>query len=175
MNGLSPLRRQAITWTQCWLIVNWKLRNKLPWNLDQHTKLFDLQNASENVVCGILSREEGWVKTYGDTALIKPEPVIRALLLSRTQYTMHKVLTLICIFLLSISRAIHWHQQWHICILPHISRNERIQIFLYFVATWHLLLTWFYWDQEIYDNYIYHMWDVITQHQQWSSEKRRQV
>ena len=35
---------------QCWLIVNWTLRNKLQWNLNQITKLFIHENAFENVV-----------------------------------------------------------------------------------------------------------------------------
>ena len=45
---------------QCWLIVNWTLRNKLQWNLNRNTKLFTHKNASENDVCemaAILSRE----------------------------------------------------------------------------------------------------------------------
>ena len=35
---------------QCWLVVNWTLRNKLRWNLNQNTKLFVPQNESENIV-----------------------------------------------------------------------------------------------------------------------------
>ena len=51
---------------QCWLIVNWTLRNKLQWNLNQNTKLFIYENAFENAVCemaAILSRGR-WVKMY---------------------------------------------------------------------------------------------------------------
>ena len=36
---------------QCWVIVNWTLRNKLQLNIDQNTKLFIHKNASENIVC----------------------------------------------------------------------------------------------------------------------------
>ena len=50
--------------SQCWLIVNWTLRNKLQWNSNQITKLFIHQNAFENVICemsAILSRKR-WVR-----------------------------------------------------------------------------------------------------------------
>ena len=36
---------------QCWLIVNWTLRNKLQWNPNQNAKLVIQENASENIVC----------------------------------------------------------------------------------------------------------------------------
>ena len=36
---------------QCWIIVNWTLRNKLQWNFNQNTKLFIHGNASENIIC----------------------------------------------------------------------------------------------------------------------------
>ena len=36
---------------QCWVIVNWTLRNRLQWNFNQNTKLFIHENASENIVC----------------------------------------------------------------------------------------------------------------------------
>ena len=36
---------------QCWVIVNWTLRNKLQWNFNQNTKFFIHENLSENVVC----------------------------------------------------------------------------------------------------------------------------
>ena len=32
---------------QCWLIVNWTLRNKLRWNSNQNTEVFIHENASE--------------------------------------------------------------------------------------------------------------------------------
>ena len=35
-------------------IVNWTLRNKLQWNLNQNTKLFIHENASENIICEML-------------------------------------------------------------------------------------------------------------------------
>ena len=46
---------------QCWVIVNWTIRNKLRWNLNRNTKLFIHENALENVVWKmvvILSRDE---------------------------------------------------------------------------------------------------------------------
>ena len=51
----------------CWVIVNWTLRNKHQWNLNQNTKLFIHQNASENIVCetaAILSSGR-WVNMIG--------------------------------------------------------------------------------------------------------------
>ena len=36
---------------QWWLIVNWTLKNKLPWNSDQNTNLFIHKNVFKNVVC----------------------------------------------------------------------------------------------------------------------------
>ena len=50
---------------QCWVIVNWTLRNKLQWNFNQNTKLFIHKNAFQNIVCqmaAILSKGR-WVKT----------------------------------------------------------------------------------------------------------------
>ena len=38
---------------QCWVLVDWTLRNKLQWNFNQNTKLFVHKNASENIVCGM--------------------------------------------------------------------------------------------------------------------------
>ena len=36
---------------QCWIIVNWTLRNKIQWNLNQNSKLFFHEHASQNIVC----------------------------------------------------------------------------------------------------------------------------
>ena len=36
---------------QCWVIVNWTLRNKLKWKCSQNTKLFIHKNVSETIVC----------------------------------------------------------------------------------------------------------------------------
>ena len=36
---------------QCWVIVNWTLKNILQWKFNQSTKLFIHQNASVNTVC----------------------------------------------------------------------------------------------------------------------------
>ena len=50
--------------SQCWLIVNWTLTNKLQWNSNESKKLFIHQNAFENVICemsAILSRKR-WVR-----------------------------------------------------------------------------------------------------------------
>ena len=49
---------------QCWVFVNWTLRNKLQWNFNQDTKLFIHENASEYIVCemvAILTRRR-WVE-----------------------------------------------------------------------------------------------------------------
>ena len=47
-NGLSPIRRGAIIWTNSVLLS----RSKLQWNCVQNT-LFILENASESIVCEI--------------------------------------------------------------------------------------------------------------------------
>ena len=52
--------------TQRWVIVNWKLRNKLQWIFNQNVKLFIHENVSENVICekaAILSRGR-WVNLF---------------------------------------------------------------------------------------------------------------
>ena len=36
---------------QCWVIVNWTLKNKVQWDSNQITKLFIHENASEDVIC----------------------------------------------------------------------------------------------------------------------------
>ena len=36
---------------QCWVIVNWSLRNKLRENFNQNTKPFIHEHASENIIC----------------------------------------------------------------------------------------------------------------------------
>ena len=49
---------------QCWVTINWILRNRLQWNFNQNTKLFVHENESEKIVCkmvAILSRGR-WVK-----------------------------------------------------------------------------------------------------------------
>ena len=46
---------------QCWIIVNWTLRNKLQWNLNKNSNIFIQENAFESVVCettAILSRPQ---------------------------------------------------------------------------------------------------------------------
>ena len=46
---------------QCWIIVNWTLRNKLQWNLNRNSNIFIQENAFESVVCetaAILSRPQ---------------------------------------------------------------------------------------------------------------------
>ena len=51
---------------QCWVIINWTLRDKIQWNFNRNKKLVIHENASEYIVCKMtatLSRE-GWVK-YG--------------------------------------------------------------------------------------------------------------
>ena len=60
-DGLSPGRRQAITWINYWNIVNWTLRNKLQWKFNQNSNIFIHENAIESVVCemaAILSRPQ---------------------------------------------------------------------------------------------------------------------
>ena len=63
---LSPIRRQAVIWTNAGLLSIWTIKNKLQWNFDQNTKLFIHENASENIVCekgAILSRGR-WVNNW---------------------------------------------------------------------------------------------------------------
>ena len=47
---------------QCWVIVNWAIRNKLQWNFNQNTKISFHENTSETIVCEmtvILSSGDG--------------------------------------------------------------------------------------------------------------------
>ena len=49
-NGLSPSRRQAIIWTNAWILLigpNW---NKLQWNSNRNLYIFIQENLFENVV-----------------------------------------------------------------------------------------------------------------------------
>ena len=46
---------------QCWLLVNWTLRDKLQGNSDQNTKLFIHRNAFENIVCELVA-----ILSWGD-------------------------------------------------------------------------------------------------------------
>ena len=48
-NGFSP------GLNQCWNIINWTPGNKLQWNFNQNTKLFIHENASENIVCEMVT------------------------------------------------------------------------------------------------------------------------
>ena len=51
---------------QCWIIVNWTLRNKLQGNFNRNSNIFIQENALEHVVCemeAILSRPQ-CVKAY---------------------------------------------------------------------------------------------------------------
>ena len=54
-NWLSHVRRQVITWTSTDFFLNWTLWIKLQWNLIQNTRLFNHENAFENVVCEMLA------------------------------------------------------------------------------------------------------------------------
>ena len=48
---------------QCWVIVNWTIRNKIQWNFNQNIKYVIHENVSENIICEmgpILSRGR-WV------------------------------------------------------------------------------------------------------------------
>ena len=51
---------------QCWVIVNWNIRNKLQWNFNQNKKIFIHKNASENIFCKtaaiLWGGGGGWVK-----------------------------------------------------------------------------------------------------------------
>ena len=58
-NGLSLYSAPSHYLNQCWVIVNWTLRNKLQWNFNQNTNLSIHENASEYIVwemTAILSR-----------------------------------------------------------------------------------------------------------------------
>ena len=64
-NGLSPVQRQAIIWTndgmvylnhgivylnQFWFIFYWTLGNTFQWNFNENTAIFIQENELENVV-----------------------------------------------------------------------------------------------------------------------------
>ena len=64
---------------QCWVNVNWTLRNKLKWNFNQNTNFFIHKNASENNVCemaAILSRGS-WVNDDFVPAGLRSSPTCR--------------------------------------------------------------------------------------------------
>ena len=50
-NGLSTLRRQAITWTNDDFFANSIIWNKHQWNLNQNTVIFINENVFKNVIC----------------------------------------------------------------------------------------------------------------------------
>ena len=63
VNRVSIVSAPSHYLNQCRVIINWTLRNKLQWLLNQNTNLFNHGNASENIVCeiaAILSRGR-WV------------------------------------------------------------------------------------------------------------------
>ena len=57
---------------QCWLIVNWTLRNKFQWNFNQIANTFIEENAFENVVCK--SSRGRCVKSWNVLYLVRPAP-----------------------------------------------------------------------------------------------------
>ena len=53
---------------QCWVIVNWTLKNKLQWNFNQNSKRFTHENRYKIIVCemaAILSREMSQKEAMG--------------------------------------------------------------------------------------------------------------
>ena len=54
-NGLSPGRRQAIIWTNAWILLIGPsgFGNKLQWNLNRNPNIFIQENSFESVVCEI--------------------------------------------------------------------------------------------------------------------------
>ena len=44
---------------QCWVIVKWTLRNKLPWISNQNRNIFIKQNASKEIVCEMAAISPG--------------------------------------------------------------------------------------------------------------------
>ena len=74
-NGLAPGTAPSHYLNQCSNIVNWTLRNKLQWNLNQNSCVFIHENAFENVVwkmAAILSRPQ-----CADTLLLTHNYVIK--------------------------------------------------------------------------------------------------
>ena len=58
---------------QCWIIVNWTFGDRLQWNFDKNTNFFIHKNASENIVCkmvSILSRGR-WVNSLWPSDAIR--------------------------------------------------------------------------------------------------------
>ena len=50
-NSLAPILAPSHYLTQCWIIINWILKNKFHWHLNQNIALCIHQNASDNIVC----------------------------------------------------------------------------------------------------------------------------
>ena len=55
-NGLSPHSAPSHYLNQCWVLINWTLRNNHQWNFNQNTKLFIHKNVSENIVCEMVAK-----------------------------------------------------------------------------------------------------------------------
>ena len=73
-NGLSPGRRQAITWTNVAILLIGPPRSKLRWNVNRNSYIFIQENPFENVVwkmAAILSRPQcvNWYWKYIDVVL----------------------------------------------------------------------------------------------------------
>ena len=112
------LWRQSNDLNICWLFVNWTLRNKLQWNLNQNTKRFIQEHAFENVVCEmavILSRER-WVNQC--TKLCKDSQSTR-----EPETPRQIILCWECLFendgLSSLaSRPVHYELSFTLCSFP---------------------------------------------------------
>ena len=103
---------------QCWVIVNWTLKNKRQWNFNQNRKLFIQENTYENIVCemaAILSRGR-WVKSKltlvqtsdNDWMLSWQQAIVRT---NNGLGNLHIYVSL------SLDDLTHWGWVTHICVV----------------------------------------------------------
>ena len=106
---------------QCWVIVNWTLRNKLQWNFNQNIKLSIHENASEYIICekaAILSRGR-WVNEANDLSTHSTETVA---------WIQWNVMNYLCHFIHYLQRACMQNWSWNVSvwIYMYISLNFSI-------------------------------------------------
>ena len=80
---------------KCWLIVDWTLRNKLQWNMNQNTNIFLQGNAFKNVTCklaAIMSRPQCINCSLITADFIDCHHIVHLVLESKSMISGHNVL-----------------------------------------------------------------------------------
>ena len=138
--------------TQCWVIFNWTLRNKLQWHFDKKNRTFHSRKCFENVceMAAILSRRR-WVNRLKH-------------LLGQISTTCSRYITALLVhdILLHVYSALHYGYAIFIrChVLCHDQRVLHIRI-LNYVKSWQMRTAWWmHWKtlQKSAENEIYHLY-----------------